>query len=490
MYKLDDYYDDIKNKGLEETWDFILDNNIPLSSSDFSITKLGERYEDGLARTNKIEKKEMGKYYTPQDVAIVMAKEFLSLPGENICDVCCGVGNLIIAVLDQLNKDQAIDLIKNKKIYLYDIDPVAVKICKYTLGAIYGFEYISNIQCIVADILNSEIKLPNNCKVISNPPYGKISTINSAWDEQTIIKESKDYYAAIMAKVINGSISTCIITPHSYMYSDKFHSLRKLMCKYGGKIFAFDNVPGNIFNGVKFGIFNTNNVNSVRAAITIIDHSKNGYRVSPFIRFLSNQRSVILQNDYLNSLLSNDLQKDDTCFYRIFSNTENIVNKWLTYPPLKNFITTKPNQYKITIPNTCRYYLSGTLKELNRSGKIVIYAKDETSFYYLYIMLNSSFGYYWHRICNGGITYTLNLLHSLPVITGDLDTIISFVKELMDHEEDYLTTARNAGSEQENIKFTEEQREKLNQYLCEILQVPYNKSIFTLIHNNTIIDNF
>ena len=105
MYNLENYYNDIKDKGLEVTWDYILNNNIPLSSEDFHIEKLGERYEDGLAKINKIEKKEMGKYYTPQYVANVMANEFLALPGENICDVCCGVGNLIIAVLNQLNKN-------------------------------------------------------------------------------------------------------------------------------------------------------------------------------------------------------------------------------------------------------------------------------------------------------------------------------------------------------------------------------------------------
>ena len=42
----------------------------------------------------------MGKYYTPIDVAEVMAKFLLDLPGDNICDLCCGTGNLILSVLD------------------------------------------------------------------------------------------------------------------------------------------------------------------------------------------------------------------------------------------------------------------------------------------------------------------------------------------------------------------------------------------------------
>ncbi len=65
MYTLDTYYEDILTYGLEKTWNKILENNIPLYSQDFKIEYLGERYEDGLAKINKIEKKEMGKYYTP-----------------------------------------------------------------------------------------------------------------------------------------------------------------------------------------------------------------------------------------------------------------------------------------------------------------------------------------------------------------------------------------------------------------------------------------
>ena len=69
MYTLENYYKDIAHLGLNATWKKILEQDIPSESSDFSVDKLGERYEEGLALENKIEKKEMGKYYTPEDVA-------------------------------------------------------------------------------------------------------------------------------------------------------------------------------------------------------------------------------------------------------------------------------------------------------------------------------------------------------------------------------------------------------------------------------------
>ena len=489
MYTLDTYYEDILTYGLEKTWNKILENNIPLYSQDFKIEYLGERYEDGLAKINKIEKKEMGKYYTPQDVATVMAQELLTLPESNICDVCCGTGNLILALFNCLSKDKVVNLIKNKKIYLYDIDPIAIKICQYIIGALYGFENINNLQCITGDFLSSNIQLPSECKVISNPPYGKITKIDKNWDEQIIANESKDYYAAIMAKIIRNSNFSCIITPHSFMYGDKFKNLRKLMCQYGGKIFAFDNVPGNIFNGKKFGIFNSNNVNSVRAAITIITNEYQGYKVSPFIRFKNTERSNILNYYFLNSILPNNIQSNSQCFYRIAQGTEQLIKKWISYPPLKNYISKTPNKFKLVIPNTCRYFLSGVTYDLKRTGKIIIYAKDYESFYYLYAMLNSSLGYYWHRICNGGITYPISLLKEMPIINFDINEIKDFLDGLISCEKNYLVIAKNAGAEQENIKFSDDQRNFLNKYFCQVLGIEYNENIFQQLHQNSILTN-
>ena len=68
----------------------------------------------------------MGKYYTPIDVAEVMAKFLLDLPGDNICDLCCGTGNLILSVLDIMGEDKAKMFLANGNIYLYDIDSTAL----------------------------------------------------------------------------------------------------------------------------------------------------------------------------------------------------------------------------------------------------------------------------------------------------------------------------------------------------------------------------
>ena len=100
---------------------------------------------------------------------------------QNICDVGCGVGNLILAYLDIIGAEDAIKLINDGKIYLYDIDEVALKISKYSIAIKYGKEYLKKIHIKNCDFLNKKIRLPKNSKVISNPPYYKITEFNENW---------------------------------------------------------------------------------------------------------------------------------------------------------------------------------------------------------------------------------------------------------------------------------------------------------------------
>ena len=102
-YNLDFYIQDIKKNGLKYTWDkicqFVIENidNIP----DFiQIKNFGELYEIGLAIQNKNTKKKNGQYYTPEDVALIMSQWLVKCKGENICDVACGTGKLILTYLD------------------------------------------------------------------------------------------------------------------------------------------------------------------------------------------------------------------------------------------------------------------------------------------------------------------------------------------------------------------------------------------------------
>ena len=148
MTTLQEYHALIDKVGLSNAWDQILTTVFP--NEFFASNRLGGLYEDGLAYEDKIEKKAMGKYYTPIDVAEVMANYLLDLPGDNICDLCCGTGNLILAVLDAMEYSEAVSTLQHGHIYLYDIDETAMKICKAILVEKYG-SCANNVQMISGD---------------------------------------------------------------------------------------------------------------------------------------------------------------------------------------------------------------------------------------------------------------------------------------------------------------------------------------------------
>jgi len=483
MVSLNEYHQSILEKGLAATWENILTNHFP--NSFFQEDNLGGLYEDGLAFSNKIEKKAMGKYYTPVDVAEVMAQYLLELPGDNICDLCCGTGNLILAVLDTMGTEKAIQALQNGNIYLYDIDKIAINICKAILINRYG-ECANNVNLINADCLDMNIHFPNNSKVISNPPYGRQESLTTS--NYVCAKTTKELYVAFMEKILLEKVPSVIITPHSFLGGNTFKSLRKELSTVGGYIFAFDNVPANIFKGKKFGIFNSNEANSTRAAITIINPKKVGFQVAPFIRFRSEDRKIVLNSHFLNSLLPNNFQNDgDTILYRIEKGTEEIITKWLSNKrTLGDLLSNTPTQYRLDIPNTCRYFTTGSKKVLNRSGKITIYFKDEDSFYLGYAFINSSLCYYWHRMCNGGITYPISLLKSMPVFGEATDKLKNFCDKMMLEEEQYVVLKKNSGAMQENIKFPMDYHKMLNGLLLN--QINITPGTLLRVHANSCVN--
>ena len=483
MISLNEYHQSITDIGLNNTWELILNSHFP--NEFFTEDKLGGLYEDGLAFVNKIEKKAMGKYYTPIDVAEVMAKYLLELPGENICDLCCGTGNLILAVLDVMGREKAEFILANGNVYLYDIDLTAIKICHAILKYRYG-DCAKNVNIINEDCLNNEIHFPKNSKIISNPPYGRQDSL--AKTSYLCAKTTKELYVAFMEKIIIEKVPGVIITPHSFLGGNTFKNLREELNNCGGNIFAFDNVPANIFKGKKFGIFNSNEANSTRAAITIMDPNKTGFKVAPFIRFKSDDRTTVLNNDFLTSLLPENTQNNKgEVLYRIEKGTEEIVKKWLSQKKtLNNLLSTTPTEYKLDVPNTCRYFTTGSKRTLSRAGKITIYFKDENSFYLGYAFINSSLCYYWHRMCNGGVTYPITLLKTMPIFGEVTEDLKEFCNKMMLEEEEFIALKKNAGVYQENIKFPINYHKKLNELL--LCQIDVTPGTLLRVHANSCVN--
>ncbi|MBE6771443.1 MAG: N-6 DNA methylase [Ruminococcaceae bacterium] len=498
-YNLDDYISDVRECGLEKTWDnicqFVIDNKEEIP--EFINTKnFAELYEIGLATQDKVSKKKAGQYYTPDDVASLMSEWLNNCEGDNVCDVACGTGKLILTYLDLIGYEEARKLISSGRLYLYDVDNVALKICWTTIAIKYGLDIADSINDIFCDFLDQSITLPENCKVISNPPYAHLSELQGYWEQTEVLLESREYYSAFMEKIFAKARSTVIITPFSFISGNKFRSLRRKMCEIGsGHIVSFDNVPGNIFCGRKHGIFNTNTSNSVRAAITVLKQGeKRGFRVSPLIRFRNEERKELLKTDVLESVLPDNYQLidgDNDTFQKIDKCLVDVYKTWIKKSNcrLKDIVSKDKTCYFIDMPNTCRYYTTASSGKLNRTGSITVYLNNTEDFSFLYCFINSSFAYWWWRIYDGGITYPFGLLYNMPLPVDllsedDKDFFAKMSKKMIETEKDYIVTKLNAGVEQENIKFPEQYRNEINVRILKMLGHDCDASLFKTIHAN------
>lgn len=500
-YTIERYYKDLDNKGLKKTWDYLLNKifNDELISDKFIPDNFGELYETGLAYVNKIDKKEAGKYYTPKDVSILMSKWLLELESENVCDVGCGTGNLILSYLELIGKEETIELINNGHLFLYDMDEVALKICKYTIALKYGKELLAKINAKHCDFLSKKVRLPKNSKVISNPPYYKITKFGDDWNNTKVLIDSRELYSCFMEKIITQSDKSVIITPYSFIGSGKFYSLRQLMNNYSGFVVSFDNVPGNIFNGRKHGVFNSNKGNSVRAAITVVNNNdvNKGFRFSPLIRFKTEERDKMLNNAFLENLINENSQLVDSkkkSYYKCHKELMNILEKWelLSDQKMGNLISSKDGS-KIYVPTTCRYFTVGAKRNLQRDGKRVINVVNKEKYNYIYCMLNSSFAYWYWRLYDGGINCPLTIINNIPVFYNILNEfqkneINKIAEEMQKNEEKYLTYKMNAGKNQENLKFPREYRDKINNIFLNALDINEDSCIFNRVHSSSLFE--
>ncbi len=499
-YTIDDYKRDILAFGLKQTWKNInytlLHNQI--NNDIFSLENLAQLYEMGLAIQNKQSKKESGQYYTPKDVADVMADWLDSLEGASVCDVACGTGELILAYLDKIGTQKSIELIKAGNLYLYDVDEVALDICKTILLLKYGKELAPFINTIQCDFLSKEIKLPPNCKVISNPPYSMVNSISPTWESTEISLKTKELYSMFMEKIIEQSNAAVIISPYSFISGNKFYPLRKLMNNYNGFIVSFDNVPGNIFRGKKQGIFNSNTANSVRAAITVVENKKGcrGFRTSPLIRFKNEERSNLLKTEILEKFVDGKYQiidQNNQMYYKCAKELDSVWSLWRKNS--KKRLGDYVNQYGLkilSIPNTCRYYTVASNGMIKRNGQIILNFDNESIYNYLFCLINSSFAYWYWRLYDGGITYTKNLLLSLPTFYDKLsaDDIAFFndmAKDMISNSQKYKTTKNNIGV-QENIKYPKTYRDQINRRLLNILGTDVDERLFDIVHSNMALE--
>ena len=513
-----DFKSAIDSIGFDKFWEMYInaylsrirpDFNLPsgnlefdINSPIFSFDSIGELYEIALEHNDQITKKELGQYYTPKDVCCFMAKKLIYGQDQksNLADVCCGTGNLIIEVLNQLGAEETRKLIDKKHLFLYDLDPTAIKLAIMKIGVLFAehgnydsyLKITNSINTNIGNFLSEKISLPQKCLVISNPPYGKLPPRLELWT-QCSTSNTKDLYSVFMEKIAQQAQRAVIITPQSFIGGSKFSTLRSAMAKNsGGEVYSFDNVPSPLFCGRKKGIFNTNTSNSVRAAITLIDKKERGFRLTPMLRFKSEERSELFNG--IEDLLGDNIYFNSSAWMKTPKSLEKLITAMSASTCtvsdfIEKDISKQDAKYKLTIPSTPRYFISATSRDLDRSSKIILYAKNDEAFDKLYVIINSTLSYLWWRIYDGGITLGKSTLLSLPVPEIDNNNDLKqLVHNFIKSEDNYLVNKLNAGKNNENVKFPPEYRKKLNYSLLKVLRLEDLSDKLYSVHSNSYLE--
>lgn len=368
----------------------------------------------------KKEKKKNGIYYTPLDFCEFMVNKALKIDdGEGVwLDPCCGLGALSIS-LSSLQKDP-ISFIKNRLV-INDTDKNQLDIALNNFKEKFGVVPKSFNQ----DFLTYDFKCDF---IIMNPPYFKY--------------KKNDMYSYFLEKACLNTKGFISINPLSYTNGVKFNTIRKKILNFKSvNLYHFDNIPGRVFDDA-----------SVRASIIIVSNITNERKTTGIIRWKTKNREDMLKN--IDDNLDDAILTPDI-FYKTYPSTSHLIHNDI----LSNYVVKKSN-FPLYITNTPRYFITASTKKLNRSQQIEIFLKDEDTFNQALIMLNSSYLYWWWRVCDSSLSLTKKTLLTLPWI--DIKYPTNIIGDIIFSEEKNKVYKKNAGKLQENIKHPKDLIQQLN----------------------------
>ena len=502
----------IEKYGIEDAWIGLLATNIKNSQKfkyildsdefrnaaffsadllkDLSIGEVGVLYEYSVTKVNSDSRKSNGQFFTPDDVAIFMAGYSKKFPSGKWLDPCSGIGNLswhLVAIQD--NPEQF--LIEN--LVLSDRDKLALLIARTLLTTSFQvkenelfhkisenfieFDFLSvssNEKLLTFDSGNSLEKIPKHDFVIVNPPY-----LATEMDTRFETSKSRDLYAYFMENIIKTSRGFISVTPQSFTNAGKFGDLRRLMLRNYSKviIFNFDNVPANIFRGIKFGSKNSNTANSIRAAITIAQPGKGKWQITSLLRWRSHERNDLfrLAPKHLSSI-----DFTDEFFPKVSKKFEGIYSEACDFPRLGERISKTATEFSLFVPSSPRYFISALKSPVKRASQHEIFFSTARDRELAYLLMNSSFMYWWWRVRDGGMTLSQETIFSLPVPSFTVKK--SLIVDLEKSEKTSKVYKQNAGAAQENVKHSMELVHRLN-----MLVFPKYASLLIYAHQNSDI---
>ena len=455
---------------------------------DLSIGEIGILYEYSVTHGSVDNRKSNGQFFTPDDVAAFMASYSLKFEDGVWLDPCSGIGNLswhLVAV----QPDPESFLLNN--LVLSDTDDLALLIARTLLTVSFQkkkknlfFDIAENFKQFdflsVADsadrglfeVIDGLDRIPKHDFVIVNPPYLAIQA-----DSRFECAKAGDLFAYFLENIIKSSRGFISITPQSFTNAKKFSSLRKLILNNFKNltIFCFDNVPANIFKGIKFGSKNSNQANSIRASIMIAIEGSGKRKISSLIRWKSSERELLFRKA---SQHLSQVKLTDEFFPKVGKDYEELFDFSSPLNRLGSISSAGKTRYALYIPSAPRYFIPALKKSVKRASQKTIYFDSALERDRAYMLINSSFMYWWWRVRDGGMTLSLETILSCPI--PDFKLNAKLIKRLEASESKNKVYKQNAGEAQENVKHPKALISSLNKVV-----IPQFASLLVDIHDNS-----
>jgi hypothetical protein len=320
--------------------------------------------------------------------------------------------------------------------------------------------------------------IPVHDFVIVNPPYLGLKSEDTRFETS----KAKDRYAYFLENIIKTSKGFVSVTPQSFTNTRRFVSVRRmLLAAYPVlKIYAFDNIPGNIFFGVKFGSSNSNTSNSIRAAITVARLGDEDRKITSLLRWKTSEREVLFNR--LDEFLS-DVPLTEEYFPKVSSVFRALFGKLEKAPRLGAMLSDETTKYALYVPSIPRYFIPALKTSVSRASIKTLYFQSEADLNRAYLLINSSLMYWWWRVRDGGMTLSLETLRSLPVPKFSVPE--ELVRALVLSESSNKVYKLNAGAVQENVKHDLDLVRRINeqvipQYSIRLLRTHENSELVQL----------
>jgi len=181
--------------------------------SGLEVDIKSEIYEGLLEKNAQDTKSGAGQYFTPRELIKAIVEVMRPEPGDTICDPAVGTGGFLLRTYDfiaeeykPLDKDQW-DHLRQKSLHGWEIVDNTARLCVMNLY-LHGIGHENEDSPIRVE--DSLAKKPNTNfrMVLSNPPFGKKSSIATVTDagetkkESTVI-ERDDFWASTSNKQLN-----------------------------------------------------------------------------------------------------------------------------------------------------------------------------------------------------------------------------------------------------------------------------------------------